>query len=143
MDGEMNKVVGRYSKRASVVLLALIFMAAATVSSAIANELQPEVEGSEAAAKTTPSNGAELTAPARSLRVWLDHTPVVEKSSLSLEGPNGSLEVQGLHTMGADDLMARVVGPMPNGEYTAKWTSEDADGKTSTGTWTFTIQRAK
>ena len=125
------------------VLLASVLAAALTTVAVASSEHHQEAASAETDAKTDPVNNAKLTAPARSLRVWLDHTPSVEKSSLTLEGPNGPLVVQGLHTMGADDLMARVVGPMPNGKYTAKWASEDAEGNKSEGTWTFTIQRSK
>lgn len=123
------------------VLVGAVLVLATGLPAASA-EHHPATPAAESEVKTSPADGAELSAPVRSLRVWLDHAPIVEKSSLTLEGPSGVLEVQGLHTMGADDLMARVVGRMPNGKYTAKWTSEDAQGKTSEGSWTFTILRS-
>lgn len=91
---------------------------------------------------TEPAAWAQLTKPARTLRIWLDSPPVVAKSSLSLEGPAGPMTVQGLHSMGENDLMARVVGAMPNGEYTVTWTTENAAGDQQTGTWSFSVQRA-
>ncbi len=90
----------------------------------------------------TPKDGDTLTRPARSLRVWFEETPVVDKCKLELEGPNGALDVTGLHTMGDDDLMARVSGAMPDGSYTAKWTFVGSDGKEHTGSWTFEVKRA-
>ena len=95
----------------------------------------------ESKIQTDPVDGAKLTRPARSLRVWFDRAPVVEKSQLALEGPMGSMQVQGLHTMGEDDLMARVVGAMTNGSYQASYTATFADGESITGTWSFEIQR--
>jgi methionine-rich copper-binding protein CopC len=92
--------------------------------------------------KTEPAAGAVLTRPVRDLRVFLDAPPVVDQCRLELEGPAEGLAVEGLHTMGANDLMARVVGPMPDGEYTARWSATFEDGKTATGEWTFTIRRA-
>lgn len=95
------------------------------------------------AEKTEPKNEATVDRPVRSLRVWFDHPPDVEKSKLTLVGPDGDLEVVGIHTMGDDDLMARVTGAMPDGEYTATWESTGDDGQPSTGSWTFTIQRKR
>ena len=98
-------------------------------------------DAEEADVQTDPADGAKLTRPARSLRVWFDRAPIVAESQLSLKGPAGSMQVQGLHTMGEDDLMARVVGSMPNGSYEASYTAKFADGESLTGTWSFEIQR--
>lgn len=103
----------------------------------VASALSAEVE----AVKTLPENGAVSDKPVRSLRVWLNEEPDVEQCKLELEGPQGALTVTGLHTMGEKDLMARVAGAMPDGEYTAKWSVTDKDGKVREGTWTFTVKR--
>lgn len=91
---------------------------------------------------TSPEDGAVLDRPVRSLRVWFDQAPDVQASELSLAGPAGAeLEVTGLHTMGEEDLMARIVGRMPDGEYTATWrvgSGPDA----ATGSWTFEVRRS-
>ncbi|MEM1246960.1 MAG: copper resistance CopC family protein [Acidobacteriota bacterium] len=91
--------------------------------------------------QTLPEDGATSGKPVRSLRVWFTQEPDLPLSKLELEGPNGALEVTGLHTMGEKDLMGRVVGAMPDGAYTAKWTAAGDDGHVLTGTWSFTIQR--
>ena len=118
-----------------------------TSSGVVAEELSEEIQAEESAGaeettvQTDPADGAKLTRPARSLRVWFDRPPVVAESSLSLEGPAGALQVQGLHTMGEDDLMARVVGAMPDGTYEASYSATFADGASTSGSWSFEIQR--
>lgn len=93
------------------------------------------------AKQTLPEDGAVSSKPVRSLRVWFSEEPNVEASKIELQGPNGPLDVTGLHTMGEKDLMGRVVGAMPDGEYTAKWTASGDDGEALEGSWSFTIQR--
>ncbi len=89
----------------------------------------------------SPEDGARLSGPVRTLRVWFDQEPDLERSQLELTGPNGPLSVEGLHTMGEKDLMARVSGRMPDGSYTATWRTAGEDGHLRTGEWTFTIER--
>ncbi len=90
---------------------------------------------------TSPEDGAKLSGPVRTLRVWFNQEPDLPLSKLELTGPNGPLNVEGLHTMGEKDLMARVSGRMPDGAYSAKWQTAGDDGHVLTGEWTFTIDR--
>ena len=94
------------------------------------------------ALKTSPEDGATLSGPVRTLRVWFNQEPDLPLSKLELEGPAGPMKVEGLHTMGEKDLMARVSGRMPDGSYTARWETAGYDGKVLTGEWTFTVDRA-
>lgn len=94
------------------------------------------------ASKTSPEDGATLSGPVRTLRVWFNQEPVLPQSKLELEGPAGPMKVEGLHTMGEKDLMARVSGRMPDGSYTARWRTAGDDGQVLTGEWTFTVDRA-
>ncbi len=91
---------------------------------------------------TSPEDGATLSGPVRTLRVWFNQEPDVPLSKLELEGPAGPMKVEGLHTMGEKDLMARVTGRMPDGSYTARWRTAGDDGHVLTGEWSFTIDRA-
>ena len=91
---------------------------------------------------TSPEDGAALSGPVRTLRVWFNQEPDLPLSKLELSGPNGPLSVEGLHTMGEKDLMARVSGRMPDGAYTASWQTAGDDGHVLSGEWTFTIDRA-
>ncbi len=93
------------------------------------------------ATRTAPEDGSTETSPARALRVWFPEAPDPAKSSLELEGPEGPLSVTGLHTMGENDLMARVSGRMPDGEYAASWTFTGTSGSSATGSWSFSIAR--
>lgn len=131
--------------RSVVLLISCLLVLSATSSVASSETSVQEAEPSSVQTETVqtePADEAELTRPARSLRVWFDRAPVVEQSSLALVGPGGELQVQGLHTMGEDDLMARVVGPMPDGSYEATYSATFADGTTQSGTWSFEIKRS-
>ncbi len=113
----------------AVLLVSLALMAAGSLAAD-----KVEVEQLE------PADGTTVERPVRALRVWFDKAPDPAASEFLLEGPNGSLEVTGIHTMGEDDLMGRVVGTMPDGEYTATWSITDGD-ETQTGQWTFILKR--
>lgn len=91
--------------------------------------------------KTEPADGETLTRPPRALRVWFNRPPDVEASQLTLVGPAGELELEGLHTMGENDLMVRIVGRVPDGEYTATWKAAGDDGHVREGEWKFTVER--
>jgi methionine-rich copper-binding protein CopC len=92
--------------------------------------------------KMDPEKNATLTRPPQHLRVLLDVEPDPAKSELKLTGPEGELEIEGLHTMGEKDLMGRIVGRVADGEYTASWKATGIDGSTSEGQWTFTVKRS-
>lgn len=127
----------------AVAVLPLVMTTGSEAQVRVAEVVEENDEqGSEPKVQTDPTDGAEMTRPARSLRVWFDRAPVVEESSLTLSGPNGDLQVAGLHTMGEDDLMARVVGPMPDGEYEASYSATFVDGETLSGSWSFRIRRS-
>ena len=92
---------------------------------------------------STPVDGAALDGPVRTVRVWFDEAPDVSKSSLTIAGPANRARIEGLHTMGENDLMGRLTGPMPDGEWTMTWTTVGKDGAEQTGTTTFTVQRRR
>jgi methionine-rich copper-binding protein CopC len=89
-----------------------------------------------------PAQNATLTRPPQHLRVFFDVLPDPGKSELKLVGPEGELKLEGLHTMGENDLMVRIVGRVADGEYTAHWRAVGTDGSTSEGEWKFTVKRA-
>lgn len=92
--------------------------------------------------KTEPADGAVLTRPPQALRIWFKSTPDVEKSEIKLEGPTGEMKLEGLHTMGDDDLMVRIVGKVVDGDYTAHWKSASTmDGHEREGSWKFSVKR--
>jgi methionine-rich copper-binding protein CopC len=88
-----------------------------------------------------PPNGGTLSRPPQHLRVFFDVLPDPAKSELTLVGPEGQLQVEGLHTMGENDLMVRIVGRVADGDYTARWRATGTDGSTSEGEWKFSVKR--
>jgi methionine-rich copper-binding protein CopC len=96
-----------------------------------------------ALAGSTPADGAALDVPVRTVRVWFDRPPQLDESTLEISGPGNRATIEGLHVMDENDLMGRVSGPMPDGEWRLTWTAAGADGEPQTGTITFTVQRAR
>ena len=117
------------------VFAAVLLAGLASVGPVDLAEAQIELRGS------TPEDGTALDGPVRTVRVWFDEAPEVAKSTLTISGPGNRAKIEGLHTMGENDLMGRVTGPMPNGEWTMTWTAVAAVGEERTGTVTFTVQR--
>ncbi len=94
------------------------------------------------AQRMDPAKDATLTRPPQHLRVFFDVLPDPAKSQLTLVGPEGELKLEGLHTMGENDLMVRIVGRVADGEYTASWKATATDGSNSEGQWKFVVKRA-
>jgi hypothetical protein len=94
--------------------------------------------------KSEPADGSTVDRAIRSIRIFFDQVPDLERSELALEGPEGAeVQVQGLHTMGEQDLMATVSGRMPDGDYTIKWKTAGQDGHQREGEITFTLARGR
>lgn len=93
--------------------------------------------------RTQPENGSVTDKPIRSLRIWFDTAPVVDESEVSISGPVEATKAVGTHTMGENDLMVRISGPMPDGEYTVRWKAAGEDGESNEGSFTFTVKRAE
>ena len=120
------------TRRSILTVLAIPFLAAVLAAAVWALGAQ----------KMDPDKDATLTRPPQHLRVFFDVEPDPAKSELKLAGPEGELEIEGLHTMGEKDLMGRIVGRVADGEYTASWKAAGVDGSTSEGQWKFTVKRA-
>lgn len=96
---------------------------------------------SEVFLKADPEVDAEMNYSPRTLRVFLAELPEVSDSSMTLTGPDGDVALDGLHTMGADDLMIEIVDfPLASGEYMVEWTAKFAgDKKQYSGSYRFTV----
>ena len=88
-----------------------------------------------------PEAGAVLTRAPRTLRLYFEDLPDVDRSALRLVGPNGEHQLRGMHTMAADDLMIEILDPLTPGDYTVEWTTVIADDLTVySGKFDFTVQ---
>ena len=88
-----------------------------------------------------PGVGAVLTRAPRTLRLYFEDLPDVDRSALRLVGPNGEHQLRGMHTMAADDLMIEILDPLTPGDYTVEWTTVIADDLTVySGKFDFTVQ---
>ena len=87
-----------------------------------------------------PEIGGQLSRAPRTLRLYYDALPVVERSSLKLTGPNGEHQLRGLHTMAADDLMIEIMDPVTDGRYLVEWvTVVGEDPNVYSGEFYFTV----
>lgn len=95
--------------------------------------------------KTLPETGATIEVAPKELRVWFSQNPTMPVSGLSLEGPNGKVEVSKV-TAGQTDgkadrsLVATITGTLAPGKYTASWKTSGSDGHILTGTFEFTLK---
>ena len=88
-----------------------------------------------------PAEGAVLTRAPRTLRLYFEGLPDVDRSTLRLQGPNGEHRLRGLHTMSADDLMIEILDPLPPGNYTVEWTTVIVNNPTIyASTFDFTVE---
>ncbi|MBL4821768.1 MAG: copper resistance protein CopC [Gammaproteobacteria bacterium] len=88
-----------------------------------------------------PEEGSVLTRAPRTLRLYFEKLPDVPRSTVSLQGPTGELNIRGMHTMGANDLMMEINDQVEDGEYTVYWTSYVGDDpKEYQGEFSFTVQ---
>ena len=88
-----------------------------------------------------PAEGAVLTRAPRTLRLYFEGLPDVDRSSLRLQGPNGEHRLRGLHTMAADDLMIEILDPLTPGDYTVEWTTVIVNNPTIySSTFSFTVE---
>ena len=79
--------------------------------------------------------------PLMMVRVWFNEATDPDHSTLALEGPDGSIPLVGVHSMGEGDLMASVSGSAPPGDYELTWTAAGAAGEVETGVVRFTVLR--
>ena len=86
-----------------------------------------------------PAPGAALTRAPRTLRLFFDALPDVERSSLRLIGANGEHQLRGMHSMAADDLMIEILDAVTPGTYTVEWRAVVGDDPTEySGSYQFT-----
>lgn len=101
-----------------------------------------------AVSKTFPvTDGTVATAPDR-IQVWFTQSPTMAVSALSLEGPQGKVELGKVAAGQAEgkadrSLVAPIVGKLEPGKYTGSWKTSGTDGHILTGTFAFTYSPAK
>ena len=88
-----------------------------------------------------PEEDTVLTQAPRTLRLYFEGLPDVDRSTLRLLSPNGEHLLRGLHTMAADDLMIEILDPLTPGDYTVEWTTVIVNDPTVySGTFDFTVE---
>jgi methionine-rich copper-binding protein CopC len=90
-----------------------------------------------------PGVDSVLSNAPRTLRLFFQQLPDVAQSEVTLVGPGGPVNLRGLHTMGANDLMMEIFDETANGVYTVNWRTVVADDPNQySGSYTFTVQTA-
>ncbi len=80
--------------------------------------------------RSYPAQGEVLEAPLKSLHLWFSEAPDTAAQVQVLPvGKGAPPRVEGLHSMGDDDLMAWVRGEMPDGRYRLVWSMGGQSGE--------------
>jgi len=88
-----------------------------------------------------PEAGSVQTMLPRTLRLYFEQLPDVPRSTVTLTGPNGELNLRGLHTMDANDLMVEIYDEVVDGQYTVQWqTHVGEDPNPYSGSYSFAVQ---
>ena len=87
-----------------------------------------------------PEAEAALSEPPGEIWLQFSVIPDHDRSSFSLEGPTGSVEL-GAIMVGEEPeiLRAEIVGAMPDGTYTVSWTGAPLDDHPVRGRFTFSV----
>jgi methionine-rich copper-binding protein CopC len=92
-------------------------------------------------ARTLPAADATLTAPPKTIQLWFTEAPDPAVSRLTLEGPNGAVELGDL-SLGEDKSMASTLpAGVPDGPYVVSWQAAGDDGHIQKGAFAFTLKR--
>ena len=119
-------MTARRTRVAALFVAAIVLAACAT-------------EPPAAATRSAPADGDTIPARLLLVRVWFNEATDLEHSALTLEGPDGSIPLVGVHSMGEGDLMGSVDGSTPPGDYELTWTAAGAGGTMETGVVRFTV----
>ena len=88
-----------------------------------------------------PEQGSVQTRTPQTLRLYFEQLPDVPRSTVTLKGPNGNLNIRGMHSMGANDLMMEINDQVVDGNYTVNWTTlVGEDPNEYQGEFSFTVQ---
>lgn len=95
-----------------------------------------------AVARSTPARDETLKASPDHVQVWFTQSPSLAVSALSIEGPNGSIEVGKVTAGEEQSLTAGVTGTLAPGRYTLNWQTAGNDGHIMKGAIPFSVAAA-
>ena len=95
-----------------------------------------------AATKSVPAADAVLVESPDHLQVWFTQDPDPAVSRLTLEGPDGAVEVGETVVTEEKSLRAAVARQLVQGEYTLKWRTAGDDGHVRRGSIAFRVSAA-
>jgi len=89
-----------------------------------------------------PAIDSVLSSAPRTLRLYFSSLPQVAVSEVKLIGSSGEVELRGLHTMAANDLMMEVAESLGDGTYQVEWqTTLAEDDSPQSGSYSFSVKR--
>ncbi len=71
--------------------------------------------------KSDPTANSVVAEKLHGVRIWFDQLPAGEQSIDLIDASGNSNAVRGVHSMGQNDLMGMVDGPLANGDYQIAW----------------------
>lgn len=108
--------------------------------------LPPQASGPAELLNAAPAAGAVLDVAPRALTLRFNRTPEVPGSAIELRHQNGRLiPLRSLHSMGDNDLMVLLDGPLSDGQYDVRWRARFARTTAAAehelkGGWTFSLK---
>ena len=91
--------------------------------------------------KTTPADGATLTAAPASVEIVFNEKPDVKLTKITVTGPSGKVKLGPTHSMSEKSVMAAITGPLPDGKYAVAWQTSGDDGHVVKGAFSFSVKQ--
>lgn len=92
--------------------------------------------------KSTPSDGEQLRAAPKEIRLWFNERPEIPFTSVTLLKAD-STKIATIKAVATPDSMAAAVllpSPLPEGKYLVNWRTASSDGHAIRGTFRFSIR---
>lgn len=126
-----------------VVGLLVIGVSATAASPVVAIATDSSAVVHLALEKSSPAEGAELREPPAEIRLWFTERPEASVSRISLEGPDGRVELGEVQAVDGDNaIVAEVLTALAPATYEVAWLTASGDGHPIRGTFEFSVVTA-
>jgi methionine-rich copper-binding protein CopC len=88
-----------------------------------------------------PREGSVITESPAEIYLLYNETPVLERSAISVQGPNGRVDLDKLEAADSNAILARLIEPIGPGEYTVSWLAHSPDGHAVRGRYGSNVDR--
>ncbi|MET0215950.1 MAG: copper resistance CopC family protein [Vicinamibacterales bacterium] len=92
--------------------------------------------------KSSPTEGATVSTPPKQLQLWFSEEPLLPLSSVTLTGPNGSVNIDKPRASVERSLTVAIGSALPAGSYRIAWKAAGDDGHVVAGTVDFAVKES-